>query len=238
LTGAPLKAGAPLVAELVAERLADVSERISRANPGPGAVKIVAVTKGFGAEAVRAAVGAGIEDIGENYAQELLSKVAGAPRAARWHFLGELQRNKIPRLVPYVTLWHSLSRREEVVALAKRAPGASVLVEVRLEATPGRLGTDAGEVGGLVAYAAAAGLDVRGLMAVAPNRAGPPEARRCFREVAGLGRSLGLRELSMGMSSDFEVAVSEGATMVRLGRVLFGDRPKPGSPRQGSAGLR
>lgn len=238
MTGAAPWAEKPVAGDLVAERLAAVTERIAGAQRSPGAVKVVAVTKGFGTEAVLAAVAAGIWDVGENYAQELLAKAAGAPAGVRWHFLGELQRNKVARLGPHVALWQGLGRREEANALARHAPGASVLVEVRLGAARGRPGADAGDVDALAGYASDAGLDVRGLMAVAPLGSGPDEARQCFREVARLGRSLGLTELSMGMSSDYELAVSEGATMVRLGRALFGERPRPGSPRPGSAGLR
>ncbi len=208
---------------LVAERLASVQQRIARA--GPGAVTVVAVTKGFGAEAVRAATGAGLSDIGENYAQELLSKLPGAPPGTRWHFLGPLQRNKLARLAGHVHLWHGLDTEPGALALARRCPGAAVLVEVNVQAGPRRRGTATTEVPALVATAREAGLEVRGLMAVGPAHAGPEEVRACFRAVARLARSLDLRELSMGMSDDFELALAEGATILRLGRALFGDRP-------------
>jgi hypothetical protein len=222
----------------VAERLARVKDRIDRAKQVPGPVKIVAVTKGFGAGAVAAALGAGVQDIGENYAQELLSKVAVAPPGARWHFLGELQRNKLSRLAPHVHLWHGLSSEEEATALAARCSGAAVLVEVKVAGGPGRHGASPRDVPALVAHATASGLRVNGLMAIGPRLAAPEEVRRSFREVADLARSLHLRELSMGMSADFELAVAEGATIVRLGTALFGERPSPDPRLPGASGLR
>ena len=184
------------------------------------------MTKGFGAEAITAAVGAGLLDIGENYAQELLSKLSAAPANVRWHFLGELQRNKLSRLAPHVFLWHGLDSEPEVEALAHRWPSAAVLVEIKLADDGLRPGVRLEDAPALVDVAIRAGLDVQGLMTVAPPRVDPDEVRRGFRAVARLARSLGLHELSMGMSADFELAVAEGATIVRLGSALFGERPK------------
>ena len=208
-------------ADLVAERLAGVKERIARAGAAPGAVRVVAVTKGFGPGAVAAAVRAGLSDIGENYAQEMLRKLDAAPPGVRWHFLGELQRNKLARLAAHVFLWHGLDSDTGADALAQRCPGAAVLVEVKLSASGHRHGVPAFEVPALVSHASDVGLEVKGLMAVAPAQAQPGELRAGFREVAVLAWSLGLDELSMGMSSDYELAVAEGATIVRLGRALF-----------------
>jgi len=209
----------------VADRLAAVQARIERAGARPGSVTIVAVTKGLGPDAVAAAAGAGLVDIGENYAQEMLAKLSSAPSEARWHFLGPPQRNKLARLAPHVRLWHGLDSEEQALALAQRRPSASVLVQVRTPGPPGRHGVSPAEVPALVEKAVAAGLDVRGLMAVGPRPATPIEVRRCFGEVAGLAATLGLSELSMGMSADFDLAVAEGATIVRLGTALFGPRP-------------
>jgi pyridoxal phosphate enzyme (YggS family) len=209
----------------VAERLAEVRERIAKAGASSLAVRVVAVTKGFGPDAVEAAVGAGLADIGENYAQELLSKLSSAPPGVRWHFLGGLQRNKIKSLAAHVQLWHGLDTESGAAALARRSPGAAVLVQVRVAGSLPRRGATPSEVPALVESAAAVGLQVRGLMAVGPPQAADAETARCFREVARLGASLGLSELSMGMSEDFELAVAEGATIVRLGRALFGPRP-------------
>jgi uncharacterized pyridoxal phosphate-containing UPF0001 family protein len=243
-------------AELVAERLAQVRDRIAKAGASPSSVRVVAVTKGFGSEAVEAAVGAGLLDLGENYAQELLSKAATAPAGVRWHFLGGLQRNKLARLAPHVHLWHGVDSVEGALALARRRPAAAVLVQVRATAADGSDGPGAGNLAGdggqarasrhgarvsevpaLVESALAAGLDVRGLMAVGRAHAAREEARRSFRDVASLASSLGLSEVSMGMSADFELAVAEGATIIRLGRALFGQRPPAHVPGRDAARL-
>jgi hypothetical protein len=209
----------------VAERLAGVQDRIERAGARPGSVTVVAVTKGLGPQAVEAAVGAGLVDIGENYAQEMLAKLNAAPPGVRWHFLGQPQSNKLAHLAPHVRLWHGLDSEEHALALARRSPSASVLVQVRTPGPPGRHGVSPDLAPALVEHARAAGLDVRGLMAVGPRPATPAEVRRCFGEVARLAAALGLSELSMGMSADFDLAVAEGATIVRLGTALFGPRP-------------
>ena len=213
-------AGAPLVAA----RLAEVRDRMARRGVDPDGVRVVAVTKGFGPESVEAALQAGLRDVGENYAQELAAKAAAVPPGARWHFLGAVQRNKVRRIAPLVSVWHGIDRPAAADAVAAASPGVEVLVEVNVAGDPGRPGCAARDLDALVAHCRTLPLDVSGLMAVAP--AGDPErARACFRWLADVARRLGLRELSMGMSDDFEVAVEEGATTVRLGRVLFGPRP-------------
>lgn len=207
------------------QRLAAVRARIAAA--GGTGVGIVAVTKGFGPEAVEQAIGTGVVGVGENYAQELLRK-AGAlgerASAIEWHFIGRLQTNKIRKLAPIVGTWQSVDRPEVVDELARRAPGARVLVQVNCSGEPQKGGVPWGGVVGLVDRAREAGLDVRGLMGVGPD--GPPEgARPGFRRLVELAAELGLPERSIGMSHDLEVAVGEGATMVRIGRDLFGPRP-------------
>jgi len=211
-------------------RLEEVHRRIAAASADAGAVRIVAVTKGFGAEAVRAALAAGLTEIGENYADELVAKareVAAGPGAADpgpvWHFLGAVQRNKVSRLAPLVAWWQTVSRIEEGRAIAGRLPGAKVLVQVDVVGRPGRRGCPPARVPELVAGLLDEGLDAAGLMAVGPP--GPPEdARTGFAQLSSLADALDLPVRSMGMSGDLEVALSEGSTMVRLGRALFGDR--------------
>ena len=212
----------------VAERLAVVRDRIDQAGGGR-AVQVVAVTKGFGVEAVEAALALGLDAVGENYAQELLGKaeqLSSAPTAAdpTWHFLGRLQRNKVRHLAGVVAVWESVDRAELVDEIAKRAPGARVLVQANLSGEPQKGGAPLADVADLVAHGRAVGLEVQGLMGVAP--AGPAEAARPgFRALVALADELGLPERSIGMSADLEVAVEEGATMVRVGRGLFGPRP-------------
>jgi uncharacterized pyridoxal phosphate-containing UPF0001 family protein len=157
--------------------------------------------------------------VGENRAQELLRKtdVAGA----RWHFLGRLQRNKVRQLAPWIACWQSVDRAELGAEIARRAPGARVLVEVNLGEEQQKGGCAPAEVAALVDRLRAEGLDVAGLMAVPPHDDDPG---RWFARLREQAVGLGLTELSMGMTDDFEVAVEEGATIVRVGRALFGPR--------------
>lgn len=219
---------APPPVEVVAANLAAVRDRMASAGGDPDRVVIVAVTKGFTAEAVRAAAAVGLIDIGENYAQELVAKqdeLGDAADGLRWHAIGRLQTNKVRTLVGRVALWQSVDRDALAAELARRAPGAAVLVQVDLAGLPGRGGCRPDEVPRLVAAWRDRGLDVQGLMGV--GAPGPAEgAREGFRRLRALADELTLPVRSMGMSSDLEVAIEEGATMVRLGTALFGARPR------------
>jgi PLP dependent protein len=217
-----------------AHRLEQVRHRIALGTRDPSSVRMVAVTKGFGAEAVAAALVAGLTEIGENYADELVAKAGSvvAGSGAVWHFLGAVQRNKVARLAPLVSWWQGVRRIEEGRAIATRRPGSSVLVQVDVADLPGRGGCPPDLVPDLVGALRDEDLDVAGLMAVGPP--GPPEAARPgFALVSTLADSLALPVRSMGMSDDFEVALSEGSTMVRLGRVLFGERASRATGRRG-----
>lgn len=213
----------------VAGRLDSVRLRIERAGGDPSAVRIVAVTKGFGPDAVRAARAAGLHDIGENYANELVAKAAelqgdaSSPSPVRWHFLGAIQRNKVARLAPVVGVWQSVSRAEEGARIARFAPDATVFVEVDTTGRSGRNGCAPDDVRALVPRLRDTGLDVRGLMTVAAP--GPEAAALAFSTVRALADELALEERSMGMTDDLEAAVRAGTTMVRMGRALFGERP-------------
>jgi len=206
----------------VVERLEQVRGRIAAAGGDPEAITLVATTKGFGPDAVRAALAAGVDRIGENRAQELRAKAAEVD-GAEWHFLGRIQRNKVRGLAPLIVLWQSVDRAEVGEEIARRAPGASVLVQVNVSGEPQKGGCAPADTSGLVDRLRTLGLDVQGLMAIGPT--GPPEtAREPFRALAALARTLDLDQLSMGMTEDLEVAVQEGATMIRVGRALFGPR--------------
>ena len=213
-------------ADEVAERLARVRDRIAAAG-GDERVRILAVTKGFGPEAVRASVAAGLPDVGENYAQELAAKaeeVAADRPGPRWHFIGRLQRNKVKLVAPDVAVWQSVDRLAVGEEIARRAHEATVFVQVAVTDEAGKGGCPPAEVPVLVGGLGRLGLDVRGLMAVGAT--GPAEeARPGFRRLRRLADDLGLAEVSMGMSGDLEVAVEEGSTMVRIGTALFGPRP-------------
>ena len=215
--------------EEVARNATAVRERISAAGGDPASVVLVAVTKAFPPEIALVAGDAGLRDLGENYAQELLAKVgvaAAGGRAPRWHFLGRLQRNKVRQVAPHVSLWQSVDRRSLGQEIVRRAPGAEVLVQVNLSGEEQKGGCVRADAEALVHDLGAAGLVVRGLMGVGP--AGPPEgAREGFRWLRSEVDRLGLRDCSMGMSADLEVAVQEGATIVRIGTDLFGPRKAP-----------
>jgi pyridoxal phosphate enzyme (YggS family) len=220
---------APIAAAVVAERVAAVRDRIIRA--GGSDVTLVAVTKAFPVDAVLAALRAGVDDIGENYAQEVLGKaplVAEHPDLGppRWHFLGRLQRNKVKALAPHVHLWQSVDRLELGAEIAKRAPGAAVLVQVNLSGEGQKGGCSWSELRDLVARLRDLDLAVQGLMGVGP--AGPPASSRAgFERLVATADELDLPVRSIGMTADLEVAVAAGSTMVRIGRDLFGARAAP-----------
>ncbi len=212
----------------VADGLADARARIAAA--GGHDVRVVAVTKSFGPEAIAAAVAAGCDDIGENYAQELVAKLAAvrerfADVRPAVHFIGKLQRNKVRQLAEVVDSWDSVDRPSVAEVIARHAPGARVLVQARTTAEADKGGCPLDEVDELVEHCRALGLRVEGLMTVGPTAGGPEAARDGFRRVRARVDALGLGRCSMGMSADLEVAVAEGATEVRLGSALFGARP-------------
>lgn len=211
-----------------------VRRRIADAGGDPEKVRMVVVTKGFGVPTVREALDAGLVDLGESYVQELTGKVTeleaepgGASSRPRWHLIGRLQRNKVRKAAPHVALWQSVDRLALGAEIARHAPGAAVLVQVNVAGEEVKAGCPPSAAAGLVEDLVQLGLEVRGLMTIGPQ--GPPEAARpAFARLRDLADELGLAERSMGMSNDLEVAVQEGATMVRVGSALFG--PRPGRP--------
>ena len=207
----------------VAERLEAVRARIVAAGGSPEAVRVLAVSKGFGPDAVRAARDAGLEAFGENYAVELVAKAQQVPDVTEWHAIGRLQRNKVKVLAPVVACWQSVDRPALVTEIARRAPGAHVMVQVDAWAEEAKGGAPPDDVPELVEDARSQGLVVVGLMAIAPAGGGPVAARG-FAAVRSLADRLALAECSMGMSDDLDEAVGEGSTMVRIGRGLFGPR--------------
>ncbi len=218
----------------VEERIQGALHRAGRTDP----VRIVAVTKGHPVEAVRAALDAGLTTVGENRIQELEEKVAALGRdAAEWHMIGHLQRNKARQGVELFDRIHSLDSLRLARTLAREATRADrvvrgyMQVNVSGEETKGGIeGVEA--VDGLGALGELEGLEVHGLMTMAPFTEDEAVLRTTFRAMRTLLETLqhevpgALRgaELSMGMSNDFEIAIEEGATSVRLGTVLFGER--------------
>jgi pyridoxal phosphate enzyme (YggS family) len=200
---------------------------------------LVAVTKSVPVERVQPAVAAGVLDLGENRLQEALTKIdALNSSGVAWHFIGRLQRRKIKTIVGRFELIHSVDSVELAAEINRRAEEAGlrqrILLEVNLgeEASKGGFAPRALE-DALPALGAMSHLSVEGLMAIPPYRPDPESARPYFRSLRMLASSLmrraggnvTLQELSMGMSHDYEIAVEEGATMVRVGTAIFGDRP-------------
>jgi pyridoxal phosphate enzyme (YggS family) len=200
-----------------------VRQQISDA--GGSHVEVLAVTKGHPVAVIEAALRVGLKAIGENYAQELVAKLNGTSFDATVHFIGQLQTNKVRKIVDLVDVYETVDRPALVNELAKKVPGARVLIQVNTTDDSTKGGSSPDEVETLVELAASAGLTVDGLMTVGPTTGGPEAARPGFRTVRALCDTLGLATCSMGMSDDFVVAVQEGSTRVRLGSVLFGMRP-------------
>lgn len=210
---------------VVSENVRLVRERIS--DLGGRGVQLIAVTKGFGLDAAEAAVAAGCDGVGENYAQELVVKYGGLAPVERpvIHFIGRLQSNKVAMVAPFVSVWQTVDRPSVVKAISTRVPGAAVLIQVNATSEPDKGGCRPSELGDLLEYASRNGLDVRGLMTVGPTDGDRARTMEAFTLVADLRVEFDLAELSMGMSDDLDLAVPLGATMVRIGRALFGRRP-------------
>lgn len=214
-------------AHTLAAAVGEVRDRIAaaarRAGRDPAAVTLVGASKTVPVERVAEALALGVTDIGENRAQDLVAKagaLAGTSEApVCWHFLGRLQRNKVRSLAPLVTWWQSVDREELGSTIARHAPGARVLVEVNVGDEAQKGGCAPQDAGRLTEALRGLGLRVEGLMTIPPQHDDP---RRWFATLRGLAADLELHHLSMGMTDDYEVAVEEGATMVRVGRALFG----------------
>ena len=215
----------------LAERLASVRARIdaacARAGRSPDTVTLVAVTKTVPWPRVQELLDLGQRDIGENRAQDLLEKLPHLRGEPAVHFVGRLQRNKVARLAPVVARWHSVDRAALGEAIARHAPGANVLVQVNVAEEPQKGGVAPAGASALVDALADLGLAVTGLMTVPPQGEDPRPHFARLRELAG---RLGLADLSMGMSGDFEVGIEEGATIVRVGTALLGVRESGGTP--------
>lgn len=225
----------------LAERYARVLDRIAgaagRAGRDPDEVTLVAVSKTWPADVLKEAAGAGVEVFGENRAQELREKHAVLGDRVRWHFVGPLQSNKVRHVVGVAELVHSVDRYGLAEAIGRRARSLGVVQDVLIEVNVGGEVTKHGvEPAGAARLAeevaALEGVAVRGLMAIPPRVADPEAVRPYFRDLVGL-REVVTRsvpeatELSMGMSADFEQAIEEGATIVRVGEAIFGPRAAP-----------
>ena len=222
----------------VRERLAVVRENVAdalgRVGRGPDEVRILIASKYYSVEQVQALAAAGVDLLGENRAQDLASKQEVFGDAFEWHFIGHLQRRKAREVVPRVSLIHSVDSIRLVEELGKRAPegGVEVLIQVNVSGEEAKYGVDEDEVERVLEAAAGTGgrVRVRGFMTLAPAVERAENVHYVFTKLrairdrlrAGWRPQFELSELSMGMSSDYMVAVEEGATLVRIGRTIIG----------------
>lgn len=223
-----------------AENIASVRRRIAEAAARHGrdvdSVTLLAVSKGQPVEAIRAAAGAGIEHFGESYLQEGLGKIeACRDLPITWHFIGQVQANKTRPIAENFAWVHSVDRLRIAERLSKQrpyhAPPLNVCLQVNIAGETTKGGAEPSEVPALAeAIAKLPQLRLRGLMCIPPEEQDPERQRHWFAELRRLQEALnangaGLDTLSMGMSGDFEAAIAEGATIVRIGTALFGPRP-------------
>jgi pyridoxal phosphate enzyme (YggS family) len=208
----------------VADRVAHVRSVISAA--GGAEVALIAVTKTFEIDALRAASNAGCDGVGENYAQELLEKISLGLPSIDVHFIGALQSNKVRSLAGHIALWQSVDRDSVVDELGRRAPGASILIQVDTTQEPSKGGVVPAELDALRTRAESRGLNVKGLMTIGPTDGTPEDCEKSFGMLRQLVNEQGLSVCSMGMSADFPIAVACGSTMVRVGSGLFGSRTR------------
>jgi pyridoxal phosphate enzyme (YggS family) len=210
----------------ITERIRNAASRSGRSGD---AVQLIAVSKTVPPESIRQAVACGVTHLGENRLQEaLVKREALTSLPLTWHFIGHVQTNKAKKIAENFDWVHSVDRLAVGDALSRYVAGPDrlqVLIEVKLEDEPNKSGAAENDLPGLVASMRdLEGLNLRGLMAVPPPVDDPEQARPYFRRLRELAHDLGLSELSMGMTHDFEIAVEEGATMVRIGTGLFGAR--------------
>jgi pyridoxal phosphate enzyme (YggS family) len=209
---------------VVAANAARVRERIAaaaaRAGRDPGDVELLAAVKYVPLEELGALAPAGLRLVGENRAQDLAAKAEAHPEL-RWHFIGQLQSRKVRQVLPYVELIHSVASDSALKELGRHGtPETEVLVEVNVAGEASKAGIAPSDLG---AFIARCPVHVSGLMAMPPFAASPEESRPHFARLRELAGEHGLHRLSMGTSQDYEVAVEEGATIVRIGSVLFED---------------
>jgi PLP dependent protein len=214
---------AALSAEVVRDNLAGVRSRIERAaarvGRDPGEVEILVAVKYVGVEDIETLAQAGVTLVGENRAQDLLVKASRAAGRLRWHFIGTLQSRKVKLIVEHVELIHSVASDSALRELARHAPaGFEILVEVNVSGEEGKAGINPDVLDAFIARSPVA---VVGLMTMPPLSADPQASRPHFAALARLAHERGLNVLSMGTSQDFEIAVEEGATIVRIGTILF-----------------
>ena len=224
---------------MIAENLAVLRQKIvetcRKSGRNPEEVKLIAVSKYFGVEAITEAKNCGLTDFGENRAQELTLKFEKLGNDVTWHFIGTLQKNKVKYAVNAAELIHSVDSLELVEEINKRAEKIGKIQKILLEVKTSEEETKSGletetEILNLVSRCSELkNLELKGLMTMAPLTDDTNIIRKSFRDLRNLkdrinNKGFNLTELSMGMTSDFEIAIEEGATMLRIGSAIFGDR--------------
>jgi pyridoxal phosphate enzyme (YggS family) len=216
----------------------EIAEAATRSGRQPSAVRLMAVTKTVDDARIIESIKAGVDIIGENYIQEAKRKIETFGKSMEWHMIGHMQTNKARFAVNLFAMVHSVDRMELAAELDRRAGAAGltmkILIEVNAAGETTKSGTDAADAIALVrAIAPMPNLSIQGLMTMPPFFDDPEKARPFFRKLRALRDEIEaagipgveMKELSMGMSGDYIAAVEEGATIVRLGRSIFGERP-------------
>ncbi len=229
----------PLVLNMIAQNLQILRNRINeiciKVNRDPKSIKLIAVSKSFGVDEIKQAIEAGQNEFGENKAQELVSKFDTLGNQVIWHFIGHLQKNKVKyavRTADYIHSVDSLSLAEEIQKNAERiGKNQKILIQVKTSEEETKSGvTEKHEVKNIVAFCSkASNINLIGLMTIAPFTEDKSLIRKSFSYLRKLKEELNsegysLNELSMGMTSDYEIAIEEGATMLRIGSAIFGER--------------
>jgi pyridoxal phosphate enzyme (YggS family) len=214
---------AALSVERVRTNLASVRARVdaaaARAGRDPAEIEILAAVKYLAAADIETLADAGVTLVGENRAQDLLEKVHHAHGRLRWHFIGTLQSRKVRLIAPHVELIHSLASESALRELERHArPGLEALIEVNVAGEPGKGGISPDQLDDFIARSV---VPVVGLMTMPPQADDPQRSRPYFEQLAELAQRRGLRHVSAGTSQDFEVAVESGATIVRIGTMLY-----------------
>ena len=210
--------------EEIKERAQQLSELVRTKSDGNAI--LLPVTKGFGVREVQAMLEVGLTKIGESYAQEILEKrkMVTDNRIA-WHMIGGVQRNKVRKLSETVDLWHSVDRKELITEISKYQKNSKILIQVSLNDRHKQGGCSPENVPDLIEFASDKGINVEGLMTIGVDQ-DIDATKNVFAELGKLSEKMGLKEISMGMSNDFEIAIDYGATILRVGRSIFGERPK------------
>ncbi len=210
--------------EEVKERAQELAEVVRTRSDGNAI--LLPVTKGFGVREVQAMLEVGLTKIGESYAQEILEKTEMiTDNRIAWHMIGRVQRNKVGKLSETVDLWHSVDRKELITEISRYKKNSKILIQVDMNDRYQQGGCSPENVPDLIEFASNKGIDVKGLMTIGVDQ-DVNATKNAFAGVAKLSEKVGLTEISMGMSNDFEIAIDYGATILRVGRSIFGERTK------------